>query len=71
MQPDTELEALGRIIREVKTYRYQLRTHLAAADRMEMDDYLKKQLSIYDWILWKRLCSGQDASLRFEKTACA
>ncbi len=71
MQVDTELEALGRIIRAVKTYRYQLRTHRAVATTVSMDDYLKKQLSIYDWILWKRLCSGQGATLRFEEIAYA
>ena len=59
MQFDPELDALGRIVISIKTYRHQTADYRVPATNRQMDAYLKKHLSIQDWVFWQRLQVSQ------------
>ena len=50
--PTDDIESVGRIIQQVKTYR---KAQKIGDVKLTRDQYLKHHLSPQDWVLWEQL----------------
>lgn len=54
MQLMNKIDAFGRIISAIKTYRLQTGDHRNLAFNESADAYLKQHLSTQDWLFWQQ-----------------
>jgi hypothetical protein len=63
-----QLDALGRIVIAIKTYRDQMADYENVVGNEAANTYLKQRLSVQDWAFWQQLRIREQVLLHTIKT---
>ena len=64
----SQLDALGRIVIAIKSYRNQMADYRDIVDNEAASAYLKQHLSVQDWTFWQELQIREQVLLHTIKT---
>ncbi len=64
----SQLDALGRIVIAIKSYRSQMADYRDIVDNEAASAYLKQHLSVQDWAFWQELQIREQVLLHTIKT---